>query len=263
MNIGLSSACFYPDTNTEDTIEIMKKLGFNSGEIFLNSFYEYEESFAQDLKMVLEKNNFEAISVHAFGSAFEPFLFDRYERRRKDLLKVFKSVCRAGKILGAKYYTFHGMRLGLYSELSRKFIVDIYDELIYTAGEIGISLSQENVSWCMSSQMEFLSMLIEECREPVCFTLDIKQAYKAEKKPEDYISIMKGKIVNLHINDRDDENVCLLPGKGTVEYGPLFKALENSGYDGNAVIEVYNSNFKELSQLKEAADCLKKYTDIF
>ena len=37
MDIGLSSACFYPDLHTENSIGKMKELGFNHGEIFLNT----------------------------------------------------------------------------------------------------------------------------------------------------------------------------------------------------------------------------------
>lgn len=45
MKIGLSSACFYPDVLTEDSIKLIKDIGFTSGEIFLNSNSEYEEEF--------------------------------------------------------------------------------------------------------------------------------------------------------------------------------------------------------------------------
>ena len=41
MDIGLSSACFYPDLHTENSIGKMKELGFNHGEIFLNTWSEY------------------------------------------------------------------------------------------------------------------------------------------------------------------------------------------------------------------------------
>jgi len=54
MDIGLSSACFYPNLHTENSIRKMKELGFNDGEIFLNTPSEYEEEF---LKVILSVQN--------------------------------------------------------------------------------------------------------------------------------------------------------------------------------------------------------------
>ncbi len=34
MKIGMSSACLYPKVPIEETISVMKKLGFNMGEVF-------------------------------------------------------------------------------------------------------------------------------------------------------------------------------------------------------------------------------------
>ena len=66
MEIGLSSASFYPNVNTEDSIEVMKQLGFESGEIFLNSPSEYEEDFIKELLEEKNKYNFKIILFIVF-----------------------------------------------------------------------------------------------------------------------------------------------------------------------------------------------------
>jgi len=258
MNIGLSSACFYPNVLTENSIKLISDIGFCSGEIFLNSISEYEEDFINKLNEERLKLNFNIDSIHCFSSAFEPYLFEMYKRRRQDMFKYFKKVCRAAKILGAKCYTFHGMRKLNLDSMDRKFIVDIYDQLIYSAMEEGVMLAQENVSWCMSSDLRFLNMLKEDCRYPVKFTLDIKQAYKAGVDIQSYIEIMGKDMANLHINDRDEHNQCLLPGRGSVDYDELFCKLKEIGYNGDMVIEVYSDNFKYYCELIEARDYLNK-----
>lgn len=263
MEIGLSSACFYHEINTEDTVKVIKELGFDSGEIFLNSFCEYEEDFIWRLQEETVKHDFRVISLHAFCSPFEPFLFDKYERRRSDCRKIFTKICRAGEILGAKFYTFHGMKLGLLKDSDMRFTAGIYDELSQIAGEHGIKLCQENVSWCMSSNPDYLSNLMERCRLPVSFTLDIKQAYKAGLEPVKYIEVMGDRIANVHINDRDEGSVCLLPGRGTVNYAGLFQELKEYGYRGDIIIEVYRENYKSYEELTKCRDLLKKYSGIF
>lgn len=257
MEVGLSSASFYPDLNTEDTIKTMTNIGFRSGEIFLNCLSEYEAEFIEQLLVEKERTGFQIKSVHAFSGSFEPYLFERYKRRRVDTLKIFKKVCNAAKALGANCYNFHGMRHENMMQIDLEFISDIYDELIYTAGESGIKLAQENVSWCMSSNLSFLEELKERCKYPLYFTLDIKQSYKAGINPKEYISVMGSRLTNLHVNDKDAEHLCMLPGRGHVDYVELKQNLEKIGYDGMAIIEVYRNNFEAYAELFEAKQFLE------
>lgn len=68
MEIGISSACFYPDINLEDSIKLMKSLGFNRGEIFFNCPSEFTEEFTEILLEESKKHEFFINSVHAFSS---------------------------------------------------------------------------------------------------------------------------------------------------------------------------------------------------
>lgn len=259
MKIGLSSASFYPNVKTEDSIALMKNLGFESGEIFLNSPSEYEEDFVSLLLEEKNKHNFHIHSVHSFSSSFEPFIFDSYTRRRDDMYVYFKKVCEAAKILGADCYTFHGMRYQNLNTLNNKFIIEVYNKLLYTAYEEGIKLAQENVSWCMSADINFLNMIKESCKYPIHFTLDIKQAYKAGIYPEKYIDSMGKNIINFHINDRDKDNICLLPGKGDVDYKKISCKLKEIGYNKVGIIEVYSNNYSDYNELTLAKKFLTSY----
>lgn len=260
MELGLSSASFYPNVNTEDSIKLMSSLGFNAGELFLNCPFEYTDSFTDVLLEEKLKHNFNIKSVHSFAGPFEPYLFDRYKRRRDDMFKHFKDLCSAGKKLGAECYTFHGHRLADLQSLDIKFITDVYNELAYIASEKGIKLAQENVFWCMSSNLEFLKILKEKVAQPLYFTLDIKQAHKAKLKPSQYIDIMGSELVNLHLNDNDASSSCLLPGKGTVDFKELNNLLSNVSYKGIGTIEVYSENYENYNDIIVSKQILE---DIF
>ncbi|ERI89417.1 AP endonuclease, family 2 [Clostridiales bacterium oral taxon 876 str. F0540] len=259
MKIGLSSASFYPEINTEDSIKLMTDIGFNCGEIFLNTPSEYEENFIYKLLEEKNKYNFNITSIHCCSSQYEPFIFDKYKRRREDMLVYYKKLCKAAKLLGASCYTFHGMRFADINTIDKKFITEVYDELSYISLEQGIKLAQENVSWCISSNLDFIKLLNEECRYPVYYTLDIKQAYKAFIEPEKYIEAMGKNIVNFHVNDKDKEHICLLPGRGEVNYGEIISKLHSMEYDGMAIIEVYRENYTAYSEICEAKDYLLKF----
>lgn len=259
MKIGLSSASFYPDKDTEDTIELMKNIGFDCGEIFLNCPSEYEKDFIDKLVEKKNKYGFDIISVHCFSSFFEPYLFDSYKRRARDMMCQYKAVLRAAKLLGASFYTFHGVRFQGADLSNMKHIMDVYKMLSYTALEHEIKLCQENVSWCMSSNLEFLSMLKEECKSEIYFTLDIKQAYKAGVDPLKYIAIMGESLKNLHLNDRDDNHVCLLPGRGNVDFGSIKEGLEAVNYSGSGIIEVYKENYSTYEDIYKAKNFAEKF----
>lgn len=258
MDIGLSSACFYPDTLTENTLPKMKEMGFRVAELFLNSPTEYEEKFIDLLGNEANKYNIQINSIHAFCAAFEPFLFEEYERRRDDMFVYFEKMCRSTSQIGAKYYTFHGMRLSRDGNYNKKLIAEVYDKLTYTALKYGIKLCQENVSWCMSSKPDFLEYIKEHSKYPIYFTLDIKQAYKAGLTPIDYLKVMNKNLKNLHINDRDDNSICLLPGHGDVNFQSLKQDLDEVGYNGVGIIEVYRENYKDLSELKRSKEYLEE-----
>jgi sugar phosphate isomerase/epimerase len=259
MKIGMSSASFYPVVDTEDTIELMKETGFNCGEIFLNCPSEYEIDFIKKLNEKKNECEFDIISVHSFSSSFEPYLFDSYKRRVRDMMSQYKAVCRAAAMLGASFYTFHGMRFQGLDTLNMKKVIAVYEELSYIALDNGIKLCQENVSWCLSGNLKFLSMLKEECKSPVYFTVDIKQAYKAGISPLKYINVMGDRLKNLHLNDRDDKHVCLLPGQGNVDFSSIKQGLNAINYSGSGIIEVYRENYSTYEDIFAAKKFAEKF----
>ena len=256
MNIGLSSASFYPTINTEESIKIMKSIGFDIGEIFLNTESEYEKKFINILLKEKKKYKFNINSIHCYSSMFEPYLFDKYERRRKDVIKTFKKACKAAKLLEAKCYTFHGPRY-MGQNIDIDHVLNIYRELVYIAMENNIYLCQENVSWCQSSDINFIRLLKSEIKE-LRYTLDLKQAFKANVEPIDYIDIMGKDLKNFHINDKNENESCLLPTKGNIDYKKIFMKLKDIKYEGNAIIEVYRENFNSYGELRESKENLEK-----
>ncbi|WP_415280377.1 sugar phosphate isomerase/epimerase family protein, partial [Clostridium perfringens] len=76
--------------------------------------------------------------------------------------------------------------------------------------------------------------------------------------PLHYIDIMGKDLINFHINDRDEKSICLLPGKGRVNYKPIIEKLKTLDYKGPLIIEVYRDNFKTYEELKDVKDFIEK-----
>lgn len=256
MEIGISTACFYP-LYTEDTIKIICGLGTNLCEVFLEAECEYERDYILELKKEMDKLNVRANSVHAFCATFEAQLFSEYERRRTDALVTYKKVVEAAALLGADSYTFHGdKRSDDLGKINFKHYIKCVNELLDIAQSNNIALSWENVAWCQTSRPEFIAK-IKEAAPEMKFTLDIKQAGRVGKTPYEYLDVMGSSVINVHVNDFNFERSCMLPGQGMFDFKVFFRRLDAMDYKGNAIIEVYSWDYDNYSELKTSVEYLR------
>lgn len=260
MSVGISTACFYPML-TEKTLPLIAGLGFSKIEVFFNTESECNLDYCADFKRRADDLGIEILSVHSFSSPYEHLiLFSEYTRRMEDALKLYGRIIRAGNCLGARYVTFHGDRKINPADLGIDQYCTVLDRLIRMAREQDMYICQENVSWCKSSDIAFLRGLVKHLNNPdLRFTLDIKQANRAEVGLYEYIGVMGAAIANVHINDYDESHPCLLPGCGVMDYPKLFESLRQCGYRGDYIIEVYRKNYKDLTQIADSKTFLEKF----
>lgn len=259
MEIGISTACFYP-LQTENIPEILKNIGVSKAEVFLNSYSEYDDEFCKMLREKMDENGIEVVSVHAFVAMHEPFLFESYKRRSDDAFCFYKKVVRATKILGGKFHTFHGARHDFFKGLAPdyKMIGERMSYLADVAGEEGVKLAWENVCWCLSNSPSFIKEVLPYITsDNLGFTLDLKQALRADFKYYEFSEIFKDRLLNVHVSDRDEYSDCKLPGEGTRDFVEIFRRLKGMGYTGDFIIEIYNNAFREVSQIKTAVEYLR------
>lgn len=257
MKFGISSAVFYP-LETEKSIEKLLGLGFDTFEMFYNCDYEISEEFLSKIKKLCGIANI--ISVHPYTAFAEAvFLFSAYERRTQENLDKYKRVFEASAELGAKFFTLHGDRAPAYIKDSRNIFsgpgAEVLGKLSDAAKSSGITLCLENVSWCNSSKLDYLKAVSQI--ENIGFTLDLKQARRAGIPFEDYLDVMGSKLCNIHISDYDEDNDCILPGKGKFDFEKLFKKTKEIGYRGDFLIEVYSSGFSSERELSESKKFLE------
>lgn len=255
MEIGMSLACFYP-LEPEKAVAIARDLGIKTCEIFLNTFSELEEGYLLDLRKKCDEAGLSVYSIHPFTSAIENyFFFSPYPRRIADAKELYRCYARAAKILGASVINIHGDR-GLGLERFEDYL-NCLAPLRQLQEETGIIYALENVFYNSVNHPEFAASL--RCAaSDVRFTLDIKQAYKGGQEALLLAEAMGEAIINFHINDRDADHLCLLPGKGAVDYDPILSSLKKNGYRGPALIEVYRQNFEAPAEVLEAKRFLEK-----
>ncbi|MGO5028614.1 sugar phosphate isomerase/epimerase family protein [Candidatus Agathobaculum pullicola] len=263
MRIGMSTACFYPQP-LEEALPIIAELGVRAIEIFFNTESEFQPRFYEALGAQTRSLGLDVISVHPYTSLMEGMLlFSDYTRRTEDGLVQYQRYFECAAALGARFLTFHGERhMGQQDSPARwERKCAVYQRLCEIGAACGVTLAQENVAWCRSSDPAFIHALYRDV-PALRYTLDIKQAYRAGQSWKTFMDVMGERLVNVHINDFAAEQSCLMPGEGTMDYADFFSRLRTKGYQGHTIIEVYRTNFDAPEELGRAVHTLSRFASV-
>jgi len=261
MEVGISSACFYP-MQTEDAIDQIIRCGFRNVEIFVNSECEYHPTYCKELRKKLDDGGVNVVSLHSYTAVIESlYFFSGYERRIQDALDAYRRYFEAAATLGAKYFSFHGERAphqigfgGADFDTQCAVLCRLSD----VASEYGITVTQENVSWCASSDPNYIRGLRDALGNKIGFTLDLKQARRVNVPWQEYADAMGDRLLNIHISDTKDKKLSMLPGEGAFDFAQFFQYLKGKSYSNCVVIEVYSNDFGQNEQLIGSKQFLEK-----
>ena len=253
--IGISSACFYP-INTEDTLPIIKDMGFGRIEVFINSNQEFSLKNMKELKVYCDDNGMKINSIHPFTSFAEPTLFfSNYQRRYEDGIELYKKYFYNSASICAKYFVFHGA-LSVQRISVERYAEIFYDLSIFAKCE-GITLCQENVSRCICGKKEYLFELDKLLGDNINYTLDLKQANRLGYNPIEFIDGIGQKIKLCHINDFDGNYECLLPCMGNFDFKEFKSKMDSNNYKGDYIIEVYSDNYNDYKEIEKSKTLLE------
>ena len=250
MNLGISTASFYP-LETELALEEVGKAGVKNTEIFFNAESELKDSFIEILLCLKEKYNINITAVHPAMSLAESYmLFSAYDRRYYEGLKQYRRYSEVAKALGAKYLIIHGGKPN--GVLNDEEYCQRYMALNYETGQNGVTVLQENVVNYRSGDIEFMRSMKNILGDDAKFCLDIKQCVRCGYLPMDLIEEFYDNIRHFHISDHSVAGDCLLPLKGKFDFKGLFDFLNQKGYEGALMTEVYRYAYKEYDEIFES-----------
>ena len=255
MNIGISTACFYP-MKTEETLSHITDLGFKQIEVFVNSPSESTVAYAQSFRNAADAVGLQIIAFHPFSSFAETYcLFGAYEQRRQDFYDIYKGYFESAATMGAMTFNFHGCRSDWSIEPAS--YCEIYYELYRYAQQMGVRFSQENVNRHYGGQVDFIRMMNQQLKDNVWFTFDVKQAMRSGEDPCAMRDAMGQKLIHFHASDYREGGSCALPGRGECNYTTILNDHMRSDRVGK-VIEVYSGDYTQESELRDAANFMNK-----
>lgn len=255
MEIGASSACFYP-METEKAFLHIAELGFTHSEIFFNSRSELDRPFVKQLQTIREAYRIDVTSLHPYRSFAEGYnFFSSYERRFLDGVETYKRYFEAAATLGAKYIVLHGSN---HADISTEQYAERFHRLNDVALSFGCCVAHENVVRFIGETPEFMQAMKGYLGDEFKMVLDVKQARRAGKDPSDFISVMGKSIVHVHLSDFNEACDCLPPcEEGKFDFARLFTDLHKVGYNGKYIVELYSDNFSKENEILKSAKYLE------
>lgn len=258
MDIGLSSACFYP-LETEKSIVRAGKTGVKTIEIFMNADSEFGPEFAKNMADMCNFYGMRVASVHTMGSFTESYhLFSSYKRRFFEAkYSSFKRHFDVMHTLGAEILVLHGIKKP--GSISDEEYFDRFGELTLMGKAEGLRVCQENVVHYRSESPDFLIRMGEHIGDDFNVVFDIKQSIRTGIDPFDFAEKLHKYIRHIHISDHNDESDCLVPCKnGNFNFKKFFSLMKSKEYSGDFIIELYENGFETDSELTFAIEELKK-----
>ena len=221
MKIGLSSAAYYGQLETDEAAAHIAELPLDTCEVFLETPSEYTTDFT--FRMRYNMNNFPVTSVHPLGTQFEPQLF--------------------------------GVR-GHLSPANIPFLEERFDQMRERAARHHLRVLWESVSWCSVATPEDVRILLKRIPD-VEFVLDTKQVHQAGVDPLDMLRAMRGHVRHLHVLDWTADGKLCLPGRGVFDWQQFARVLREDGFDGAVILEPYAQLVESEQALLESIRFLR------
>ncbi len=259
MEIGVSTASLYP-LHVEDAFAELAGLGIKKAEIFANASCEARDPIVSQILKIRDNNGMKITSFHPFSSPMESvFLFSEYDRRIEEMMSMYREFFGSMNRMGAGVFVLHGAILSSKCTMAHYF--KQFRMLSETGREYGITVAQENVSYCLSGQLDFLKAMKRELGDYAKFVLDLKQARRSGDDPLRYANELGESIVHCHLSDADGSRDCLPIGAGNFDFSELIRRLFGCGFDGALIIELYRSNYGSFDELKKSEEILAEIVD--
>ncbi len=260
MRAGISTASLFMRKETHEALPLLQSYGVPCVEVFLTTFSQYKRAYVEEL--VKAKGTLSVNSVHDLTSQFEPQLFSAHHAVRSDAYDVLDEVLTAARLLDAPYYSFHGSSRAKRKDRTGendnfpKMIGD-FQELSAFCQSRGVTLCLENVEWSTYNRVGVFERLRKEIPE-LRGVLDIKQARISGYPYEAYLEEMGSSLAYVHISDITAEGKMCLPGRGVFDFDELIRRLRGVGFDGALLIEAYEKDYDELSELKASYEFVEE-----
>jgi sugar phosphate isomerase/epimerase len=250
----------------EDSIREIAEVGYSGVEILCDVPHAYPPVFRDDqigsLKKTLASlnmqiSNLNAFTLYAIGDVYHPsWIEDSRERRIEHTIDCI----RLAKEIGAKQLsTEPGGPLppesADVSQLEKMFL-DGLTRVAKIAEEEDIKvLIEPEPGLLIENSRQFKKFITKIINfKYIRLNFDIGHFYCVNEDPAKLIYELSDYIEHFHLADIANTRVHnhLIPGKGTIDFRPVFDAMDDIGYRGFVTVELYPYQNNPVQAAKEA-----------
>ncbi|MER6633637.1 TIM barrel protein [Streptomyces sp. NPDC000987] len=186
-------------------MSVLAGLGVRDVEIYLQGPPETGRGYVRRLADRCREAGVRVGSVHPYVFGFENLLYTTYRRQQLWALRQFERYVQICAELGAAHYVAHGPpRHHVVDDgrMSDRYLA-VTAELVETARSHGVVYCMENVSYGLLRDPADVAAHRAALDVPVPIVLDVKSAWKAGLRPQDFAAALGEDIAFVHISFPD------------------------------------------------------------
>jgi sugar phosphate isomerase/epimerase len=255
----------------EDSIREIAKIGYGGVEILCDVPHAYPPAFGdsqiRSLKSTLAScnvqiSNLNAFTLYAIGDVYRPSWIEDDGQAREARVRHTIDCVRLAKKVGAEHLSTEPGGPAPQS-------ADLHElEKIFSAGLARAAEAAEEQDVRVLVEPE-PGLLIENSRQfkrfitkidsdHVGLNFDIGHFYCVNEDPAKLVYELSDYIAHFHLADIASSRVHnhLIPGRGSIDFRPVFDAMDDIGYDGFVTVELYPYQDDPVQAASEAYDYL-------
>lgn len=275
--LAFSTNAFTRFTLTE-ALEGIARAGFSGVEILADVPHAYPDAIDAELtsRMVtlLGRRGLRVSNVNCnctFGywkdappePYFEPSLISPNARYRADRARMISRCLRFARDVGAPNISITSGRMlgGMPPEKAASQLVESLKPLLDEAERLNVDIGIELEPGLFLEFVEELREWIDRLGHPrLGANLDVGHCQVIGENIPDAVRLLRGRIWNLHVEDIPGrKHYHMIPGHGTMDWAGLVGALDETGYERFATVELYTHTEDPYAAAAESYAFLTRY----
>jgi len=269
MKFAFSTNAFR-NFSIEESINSISEIGFSAIEIMCDIPHAYppisdEKIFS--IKKTLKKNNMEISNLNGFmlcaiQDFHHPSWIEEDSNFRQKRINHTINCIELAKKLGAK--TVSTEPGGPPTNNLRNYQLELFEQginqVIPIAEENNVKLLIEpEPGLLIENSSEFINFISRFETKYLGLNFDIGHFFCVNEEPAELIKTLADYIGHIHLEDISKHRVHkhLIPGKGDINFNPIFDALEEINYREYITVELYPYQNNPQNAAKEALEFLK------
>lgn len=246
----------------QDSIKEIARIGYQGVEILCDVPHayppaEFETARAQQVKDAISSHGMQISNLNAFtlygaagggGDVYHPSWIEGDGRLREVRIQHTVDCIRLAKRLGAKNLSTEPggpvaspSANGGEREKNERVFLDALRPAAKVAEEEGIRLLIEpEPGLLLENSGQFKKFIRSVNSDYVKLNFDISHFYCVNEDPARLVYELAGYIEHFHLADiKGRVHNHLIPGRGEIDFLPVFAAMQDIGYDGFVTVELY------------------------